>query len=292
MSIEKLPTSASLKEVMDKFEEISFQDFSSIDVIASTDLPSEVKEGRIICATDTFNNIYIQEDINSISPKENDIFIATSSDNGKDFAIVSKNKRLNTKVLFVRKYVESSWVRIDGYIGINNTWELIEPRIFEVYKNGVLNSDAGVIEKEKFAGGTFDFSFGTSFMKIVASGRDSGSEQGSGHIYNTNLIDMSSYNNLDVTLEAKGDTYSSGYPTLNLKIRLINASGEVIATKTISSQTITSGTYPYLKVDYGVYSLDISNVNIPCKVSIYAYSSTSVMGYYSSTTKIHEITLN
>ena len=30
MAISKLPTSASLKQVMDKFEEISFQDFSSI----------------------------------------------------------------------------------------------------------------------------------------------------------------------------------------------------------------------------------------------------------------------
>ena len=36
MSIEKLPTSASLKEVMDKFEEISFQDFSSIDIITAS----------------------------------------------------------------------------------------------------------------------------------------------------------------------------------------------------------------------------------------------------------------
>ncbi len=33
MAISKLSTSASLKQVMDKFEEISIQDFSSIDVI-------------------------------------------------------------------------------------------------------------------------------------------------------------------------------------------------------------------------------------------------------------------
>ena len=33
MSIEKLSTNASLKEVIDKFEEISFKDFSSIDKI-------------------------------------------------------------------------------------------------------------------------------------------------------------------------------------------------------------------------------------------------------------------
>ena len=39
MTISKLPANASLKQVMDKFEEISFQDFSSMDIITSTELP-------------------------------------------------------------------------------------------------------------------------------------------------------------------------------------------------------------------------------------------------------------
>ena len=40
MAINKLPTSASLKEVIDKFEEISFKDFSSIDIITASKLPT------------------------------------------------------------------------------------------------------------------------------------------------------------------------------------------------------------------------------------------------------------
>ena len=48
MAISKLPTSASLKEVMDKFEEISLLDLSLIDVITATELPKTVKNGQII----------------------------------------------------------------------------------------------------------------------------------------------------------------------------------------------------------------------------------------------------
>ena len=44
MAISKLPTSASLKEVMDKFEELSFQDFvKGFDVEVRSDLPNEAK---------------------------------------------------------------------------------------------------------------------------------------------------------------------------------------------------------------------------------------------------------
>lgn len=291
MSIEKLPTSASLKEVMDKFEEISFQDFSSIDVIVSTDLPSEVKEGRIICATDTFNNIYIQEDINSISPRENDIFIAMSSDTGKDFSIISKNKSLNTKVMYVRKYVNSSWVKIEGFIGINGTWKYIEPRLLEVYKNGVLDKDVGAVQGENLGKGNFSFSLGKSYITASVGGIDSGDEQGKGHIYTSKFIDMSSYDKLDVTLELKGEGYGSGWPTAYMEIRVINESGSVVANHRINSTKNTSSTYPYLEIVKGTHSLNVSSVNVRCSISIYMYSSTSVYGYYNSDVKIHDITL-
>ena len=52
MSIEKLPTSASLKQVMDKFEEISLQDFSNIDIVVKNELPKDVKENMIVIISD------------------------------------------------------------------------------------------------------------------------------------------------------------------------------------------------------------------------------------------------
>jgi hypothetical protein len=51
MTISKLPTSASLKEVMDKFEEISLQDIKSIDIKVLTSLPSTVVNNQIVIIT-------------------------------------------------------------------------------------------------------------------------------------------------------------------------------------------------------------------------------------------------
>ena len=60
MAISKLSTTASLKQVMDKFEEISLKDFSSIDIITASELPASGKEGQICIITDTEpNNIYL-----------------------------------------------------------------------------------------------------------------------------------------------------------------------------------------------------------------------------------------
>ena len=60
MTISKLPTSASLKQVMDKFEEISLADFSSVNIITASELPSKGKEGQICIITNiTPNNIFL-----------------------------------------------------------------------------------------------------------------------------------------------------------------------------------------------------------------------------------------
>ena len=48
MPINKLPIEASLKEVMDKFEEISLIDLSKIDIVVKNELPSIVKNGQIV----------------------------------------------------------------------------------------------------------------------------------------------------------------------------------------------------------------------------------------------------
>jgi hypothetical protein len=48
MSVEKLSTNASLKDVMDKFEELSLQDLSLINVKVMSELPASAKEGDFV----------------------------------------------------------------------------------------------------------------------------------------------------------------------------------------------------------------------------------------------------
>ena len=55
MAISKLNSNASLRQVMDKFEEISLSDFPNIDIVAKSKLPSQVKNGQIVCVSNNVN---------------------------------------------------------------------------------------------------------------------------------------------------------------------------------------------------------------------------------------------
>jgi hypothetical protein len=234
----------------------------------------------------------IRHNIEEVTPQENDIFIKLEYDTGKDFLVSSKNKELSIKVAYVRKYINSSWVRIDGYIGIYGKWIFIEPKLLEVYKNGTLSNEAGEIKGENLGAGSFSFSSNSDHVLVAVGGRNTGSEQGKGHIFNTKPIDMSSYNKLDVTFEMTGDSYSGGSPIAKASIRVLSEKGEIIASRDIGTSVVASGSYSALKISNGTYSLDVSSINKPASVSFYIYSTTSLQGYYTSRAKIYGISLS
>lgn len=141
MSIEKLSTNASLKDVMDKFEELSFQDFSGIDIVILNKLPSRVKNNQIVVITDTCRNITIDTDFPS-KPNENDIFIKLiqSTSTYEIFSIKSNNKTIKIKVFNSYKYVNGAWVEVDGYIGINGVWKQLFLRELAIFENKAVNT--------------------------------------------------------------------------------------------------------------------------------------------------------
>ena len=76
MSIDKLSTNASLKQVMDKFEEISFQDFFAIDIVVKNELPSVVKNNQVVIIGDPTAKIYIDnKHIDNINLNQNFLFV-------------------------------------------------------------------------------------------------------------------------------------------------------------------------------------------------------------------------
>ena len=141
MSIEKLSTNASLKDVLDKFEELSFQDFSSIDIVILNKLPSRVKNNQIVVITDTYRNITIDTDFPS-KPNENDIFIKLiqSTSTYEIFSIKSNNKTIKIKVFNSYKYKNGAWVEVDGYIGINGVWKQLFLRELAIFENKAVNT--------------------------------------------------------------------------------------------------------------------------------------------------------
>ena len=74
MPINKLSSNASLREVMDKFEEISFQDFSSLDIVVKTELPKTVKNGQYVII-DSNTNLGVVSSYFTEDEDTNKIFI-------------------------------------------------------------------------------------------------------------------------------------------------------------------------------------------------------------------------
>ena len=134
MTISKLPTSASLRQIMDKFEEISLQDFSSIDVITASELPVSGKEGQVCIVTDTEpNNIYF--DYTKPSMSNTDIFIQYYNDElYETFQVSSKNKKINLKIRNVIQVKNNVQVNVKGYIYKDANWIALEPEKIEIYK--------------------------------------------------------------------------------------------------------------------------------------------------------------
>ena len=133
MAISKLPTSASLKQVMDKFEEISLQDFSSIDIITASELPAEVKEGQIVIITqNTPNKIYVSLSNDEINLNQNDILLQVSSQNTNKKPLYCRDKEIcltYKSCIQNEKYLES-------YYGEDGEWVQITYTNTYILRNG------------------------------------------------------------------------------------------------------------------------------------------------------------
>ena len=125
MAISKLPTSASLKQVMDKFEEISLYDFSNIDIITASELPVSGKEGQVCVITDVKpNKIIVDFDDSLHSFNNGDVFLKCYINDGAsyDFIVKSNNIQININLreCLIRK--NDSFIRGKAYIYINDVW--------------------------------------------------------------------------------------------------------------------------------------------------------------------------
>ena len=191
MAISKLSTSASLKQVMDKFEEISLQDFSksNIDIITAKTLPSVVKEGQIVIITqNTPNKIYVSFDTNEISLSNNDILLQVS------------NKTTNKRPLYCGdkeiSLVYSSCVQNDkplkSYYGKNGQWIQITFTETYIFENGTTKigsfKETGYNQATLISGGSLNLK--VNAMYGIPSC----------HIANSQLLDLSNYTKLYVQI--------------------------------------------------------------------------------------------
>ena len=128
MAISKLPTSASLKEVIDKFEEISLQDFSSIDIVVAKQLPDTVKDGKIVInEEEKINKIICNTKLyKDVTLNNNEVYIKL---NNHEDNLALKCEIVNN-IHFFNYYVSAIYKKIDEtithckdiYMGINGAW--------------------------------------------------------------------------------------------------------------------------------------------------------------------------
>lgn len=125
MAISKLHTSASLKQVMDKFEEISLYDFSNIDIITASELPVSGKEGQVCVITNVKpNKIIVDFDDASYSFNNGDIFLKCYINDGVsyNFIVESNNIKININLRECLIKKNNSFVRGKAYIFMSGKW--------------------------------------------------------------------------------------------------------------------------------------------------------------------------
>lgn len=241
MSIEKLPINASLKQVMDKFEEISLTDFSNIDIVVKNELPSEVKNGQIVAISDSYNDIIFQADKNNYNFKENDIYIKLFDRINKHF-VIGKSKKVSLYIFGVEKFINNRWERIDSYIGVDDVWvsmkkiNLLESDKISEYQDNYSIVSTGASYTAKFNSDCF-------YAKMVTI-PSSGSPAVEAYASTKELQPTSSFNKLCFNFKASGESY----------IRLVDSEGRSVVNTKVNA---SSNTYN---------EIDISNIDIDCYV--------------------------
>lgn len=245
MSIEKLSTNASLKDVIDKFEEISLMDFSSLNVITATELPSKGKEGQLCIITDIEPNMiyfdYIEPDL-----AESEIFLQYKLDDShEDFNVSSSKANIRVKIRSICQIKNGVKTSLNGYVYIGDEWKYIGVAPIIIFKEGIgdISSITGGYKAYLSKDGTH--SVNSNYIHIYTS--PSANYSTYHGIISVNGIDVTDYTKMKIDV-AVSRTSSSVSPTAMISLSNTSAGGGWVVQKVLG----VSGR--------GVIELDITNV--------------------------------
>ena len=273
MSINKLPIEASLKEVMDKFEEISLIDLSKIDIVVKNELPSIVKNGQIVVISNKVPNKILLDFVYPLNSSENDIYINLNREvKGKIFKVIDKIKTINTYIFGAEQYIGGSYKRVESYIGENGVW---------VSMNKTYLFDNGDICEDVSGGWEFSSrSYGTRIIEyrnnsIYGKAKISGNNTETTWVKanSKKMIDMAQFSSLNVQFSTTD--FSTGYFIMSI----LDSTGQVITSKNIQANPENEK----------IVSLDISNVNVNSSIQLkfetdrkFSYNTSNSEGYITS----------
>ena len=224
---------ASLKDVIDEFEKISYMNLSDIDIVVKNELPREVKNGQIVVISNSYDY--------PSSPLLNDVFVRIAKKNQCKFE-VGTNKKIEVYVFGACKYNGSTWDKVDSYIGIDGIWvsmkkiDLLERSKINEYKDNYTIESTGPSYTARFNDDHFYATMATT--------------PGSGHpavqCYATTkeLQSTNAFNKICFNFKGSGQAY----------IKLVDKSNNEVV-----RQQVNSSTEMYKEID-------ITNVDVDCYV--------------------------
>ena len=200
MSIEKLSSNASLKEVMDKFEAIDLKlsNLSSIDIISASELPSSGREGQLCVITNVNPSKYILSKFKPSTINKSEVYICIDGIQSQEiFYCKSKNIEVRFHLLDIVQKINGLEKKLDSYIYTNSTWVQVTSAMLLAYQAGKFyNTDilgGESLELIDGTGDTIEYNSDHICIGVVSS---------YGHVYYKfpNKIDLTLYSKLCVKI--------------------------------------------------------------------------------------------
>ena len=273
MAISKLPTSASLKEVIDKFEEISVQDFNSINIKVMNSLPNNANEGDIVILCEyEYSRVIVASKEPTLLNNEIWLSVIENSSNdikvGKiDFSLALIDCKIkvdgNLEKLNIYKYLNGKFEHINNSFTMYLAPNYYNTHIYGSFEDYFSSNGTGVSNSYRE-----DLDTGIElYMKRNATGTSIRS------IHTKNKIDLTPYSKLEIKyeiVEAGGNaSYVKFYTgvsstisdTYSLDIEYVSSEVKNNVTSSVGGE-ITS-------------TIDLSNINETLYVKLLLYTASS-----------------
>lgn len=243
-----LQINASLKDVMDKFENLSNMNLINSNIIVRSELPTYGYEGQVCIITSNITDNILLSLFEEDNPNDESIFVFLSK--VKNANIVEIGNSLNFDFYFLS--VSQGSKKLKSYIYKNNEWKLLTNSEWFILKDGeILNTDVfGNFTKLTSASST-GMSISNGRYKLEINTTSATLNCG----FDT-LVDLSLHSKYVVKMQDNSN-YSHLRSTVSLVV--FGEGTDVIASKTIAN---------YDDSVTGTHEFDISEINYKGKLGV------------------------
>ena len=288
MTIEKLTTSASLKQVMDKFEEIKFSSFFNLNITTSNSLPDTGVEGQLhIVTKHDPNNIYMEQDKPSL--KEKDIFVKIETKTPyREFKLSATGRTITTRCRNIIQIQNDKEVVLYGYIRINQKWVSLIDLKLDVFLEGTgditaITGGYNIYTYSKYQENKESVTIDTSCIKVNTKATSNSSYGSYANVVSKRGIDVTSYSKLKVQA-------SFGY-TMPSNAQGFCKFGITTSSSTTDNSFILKDSFTYKAGSLEVHSRKIFEFDVSDLMGEFYFKAMAESTYGSTETTIHNIWL-